>query len=273
MYNQNLQSRAGFSMIELLMVTGVVAFLLGVWFPALQRIRGAADHTKTMNNLSQCVRAAHTAHDNNKKFPPYFGLYGAKGVVDTTGYSFHTHLLPYVDQVNVYRAQTLDTKAIVPVYLSPLDPTLTDKGAGVANYPVNLRLFYTKGGLGELATGDALIYPRLAGMPDGTSHTLMFATKYHHCGKNGGSHWADSNALDSPFAATFGGRLELWQKAPGQAACDPTAGTAVSFTPDRIQVAICDGSVRSLSVRLSQPTWQAAHTPGGGDVLGADWGD
>jgi type II secretory pathway pseudopilin PulG len=257
----------GFTAVALVAAVAVFATLGGVAVAAVQQGREAADRAQTMNNLSQCAKAAHLAHDNNKKYPPYFGPYGAK-----TAVSYHTHLLPFVDQGPLYNQKTTDTQAVVPPYLSPMDPTQSNKGAGAANYPVNLRLYYTQGGLGMLSAGVNLIYPKMPGtFSDGTSNTLMYATKYQNCGKIGGSMWADTNAANSPTAATFGVSMALWQKAPGQAACDSTAGTAVSFTAPTIQVAMCDASVQSVAAKVSAATWQAAQTPGAGDVLGADW--
>jgi hypothetical protein len=154
-----------------------------------------------------------------------------------------------------------------------VDPTFDSGGAGGCNFPVNLRLFYTEGGLGTLSRPDNPIYPRMPNsFPDGTSYTLLFATKYMVCG-NGGSLWDDPghNALDSPTAATFGASMGLWQVAPTKKKCDPLQGTAVSFTPNSIQVAMCDTSVRSVSINISPATWQAVHTPGANDPIGADW--
>src|SRR5262249_27415383 len=141
------------------------------------------------------------------------------------------------------------------------------------NYPVNLRIFYTEGGLGSLSPPGALIYPRMPHTfrEDGTSNTMLFATKYQNCGKNGGSLWGDNNGLHSPTAATFGASMALWQKAPSQASCNPASGTAVSFSMTTIQIAMCDASVRNVSASVSAATWQAAHTPSAGDVLGPDW--
>jgi prepilin-type N-terminal cleavage/methylation domain-containing protein len=267
-----LRIHGGFTVIELLVVMAVVVMASGMMLPGVQQSREAAARTATMNNLSQCAKATHLAHDNNKKFPPYFGPYAAKA---PASYSFHLHLLPFVDEMQLYQQEKPDPKAVVAAYVSPMDPTQSDKGAGAANYPVNLRLFYSKGGLGTLSPPQALIYPRMPNtfQQDGTSNTLLFATKYQYCGKTGGSMWADSNALNSPTAATFGGSMALWQKAPGQAACDPTAGTAVSFTAQTIQVAMCDASVRNVSAGLSAETWQAVQTPNAGDVVGRDWND
>jgi prepilin-type N-terminal cleavage/methylation domain-containing protein len=45
--------RGGFSLVELLVVIGVIALLMGLMMPALQRSRAAANATKCMNNLRQ----------------------------------------------------------------------------------------------------------------------------------------------------------------------------------------------------------------------------
>jgi prepilin-type N-terminal cleavage/methylation domain-containing protein len=38
-----------------------------------------------------------------------------------------------------------------------------------------------------------------------------------------------------------------------------------------VQAALCDGSVRLITTSISVPTWSAAVTPDGGEVLGSDW--
>jgi hypothetical protein len=245
----------------------IPATLIGLLVPAIQQVREAAARTQTMNNMQICGRAVQISNDINKKIPPYYGSYPPK----TNSYSFHTHLLQFVNQLPLYNQEPPNPQGLVPVYVSTLDSTLTNNGAGAANFPVNIRLFYTNGGTGALGTEGQLIYPKLQeSFPDGLSNTLLFATKYHHCGA-GGSFWADNNAPTSISSATFGSSMALWQVAPTQAACNPSAGTAVSFTSQTIQVVMCDGSVRSVAVGISPTTWQAVHTPGAGDAVGADW--
>jgi len=260
----------------------VPAALIALLLPGLQRVRDDNMAVMSnMNNMSQCAKAVHLAHDNNKKFPPYYGPYGAA----RANLSFHTHLLQYVDQIQVYNAIVNPqlnqgggglaggaTNAIIPAYVSSLDPTQTGGGAGACNFPVNLRLYYTLGGLGELIPVNTPYYPKMpqAFKQDGIANTLLFATKYMNCG-NGGSHWYDTNAQNSPTAAHFGVSMNLWQRAPTQIQCNPLLGTAVSFGPQNIQVAMCDASVRIVSVGISAATWQAVHTPNAGDVVGADW--
>jgi prepilin-type N-terminal cleavage/methylation domain-containing protein len=262
--------RIGFTLIELLVVIAIIAILIGLLVPAVQRVREAAARTATMNNLSQCAKAVHLCHDQFNKYPPYYGIYGAK----TTALTFHTHVLPFVDQGPLYNNPT--PAGVVPAYLSTMDPTQTSGGANACNFPVNLRLYYTNGGVGNLATLTAMIYPKMPGtFQDGVSQTLLFATKYMNCNTNGGSWWLDpnQNSLTSPTAATFGGGTafqQLWQPGPTQSQCQNN-GTAVSFTVQAIQVAMCDASVRSASTGIHATTWQAVQTPGNGDSPGADW--
>jgi hypothetical protein len=270
MSTMRMRSRAGFALRDLLVVAFLLVIAVGLLLSATRKASDTDWRVATMNSLSQCAKAVLLAHDNNKKYPPYYGTYGGK----TAPFTFHVHLLPFVDAGQLYRQDSPRVTAAVPAYVSTMDPTPGDFD-GACNFVVNLRLYYTEGGLGTLSAGADLIYPRLAKTfaKDGTENTLLFATKYHHCGANGGSMWMDpgNNAIGSPMAATFGASMQLWQAAPTQAQCDPTVGTAVSFTPSSIQIAMCDASTRSVARGISQATWQAAHTPNAGDTLGTDW--
>jgi prepilin-type N-terminal cleavage/methylation domain-containing protein len=269
--------RSGFTLIELLVVIAIIAILIGLLVPAVQRVREAAARTATMNNLSQMGKATHLSHDQYKKFPPYAGIYGAKA----TPLTFHGHLLPFVDQNSIYSMP--NPNGVVAPYLSTMDPTQTGSGLGAnnlsaCNFPVNIRLFYSNGGglaNSTLQTGQLnLVYPKLPGsFPDGPSNTLLFATKYMNCGA-GGSFWNDPLLYAPPMtnSATFGTNITgLWQVAPTQSTCNATAGTAVAFTVQAIQVTLCDGSARSVATGVSSATWQAVQTPGAGDPIGSDW--
>jgi hypothetical protein len=261
--------RAGVSRIAVLVVVSACIIGLGVAVYAIQRARKQQARTATLNNLSQISKAIHLCHDQFRKLPPYYGLYGAK----TGRQTFHHHLLQFVDWAPHLSA--VPDVGMVEPFLSSLDPSQDNSnGMGAANFVFNIRMHYTDGGLGQLSSQDSLVYPKIPeSFPDGASTTLLLATKYRRCGANGGSLWNDpeKNALDSPTAATFGVSMGLWQQAPDPAACVPLAGTAVSFQKDIIQVALCDASVRTVAVGISEKTWQALHTPGGGDKVGPDW--
>lgn len=84
---------AGFTLIELLVVIAIIAVLIALLLPAVQQAREAARRSACRNNMKQLGLALHNYHDNFKTFP--FGW-------DTRGSLWSTHILPYMDQANIY---------------------------------------------------------------------------------------------------------------------------------------------------------------------------
>lgn len=98
--------KKGFTLIELLVVIAIIAVLLGLFLPAVQKVREAAARTQCMNNLKQIGLAFHNFHAAHNRFPR-----GGEHFVTSGGNIFKTQclqspltvILPYLEQENVYK--------------------------------------------------------------------------------------------------------------------------------------------------------------------------
>jgi len=166
------QRRSGFTLFQLAAAMAVVLVLIGLLLPAVQAIRAAAARMQSQNNLKQIGIAVHNYHDVHNRMPA-----GA----DANNYSCLVHLLPYVEQDNLFRtidltedldkSQSLARTALVKTFLSPLDP-----GARPATGPTNYMA--SAGSKAPLADNDGIFYresaTRFTDITDGTSNTVMF---------------------------------------------------------------------------------------------------
>jgi prepilin-type N-terminal cleavage/methylation domain-containing protein len=114
----------GFTLIELLVVIAIIAILVAILLPAVQRAREAANKSRCLNNIKQMVLGMHNYHDTHTVFPPgqlvtqwvntngpatapqYVNPIEPYSNIQTFGYqgsSWMFHLLPYIEQGNVYQ--------------------------------------------------------------------------------------------------------------------------------------------------------------------------
>jgi prepilin-type N-terminal cleavage/methylation domain-containing protein len=148
-------ARRGFTLIELLVVIAIIAILISLLLPAVQQAREAARRSQCRNNMKQIGLALHNYHDNFGAFPPGNSLSGVSPTAPYTvnlttanraaGYGWAAHILPYVDQANLYDQLNVSGLELVrlmqqaarrplaqtklPVYFCPSDtaPDLNDQ--------------------------------------------------------------------------------------------------------------------------------------------------
>lgn len=91
-------NRLGFTILELLVVIGIIALLIALLFPSSRRSREAARRSACRNNLKQIAIALHNYHDDYGCLPPAYTM----GPDSRPLHSWRTLLLPYMDRKDLY---------------------------------------------------------------------------------------------------------------------------------------------------------------------------
>jgi prepilin-type N-terminal cleavage/methylation domain-containing protein/prepilin-type processing-associated H-X9-DG protein len=266
----DLAKRRAVTMIELLVVLAIVAFLAGFLLPAVQKVRGAAGRVQCQNNLKQIALATIDCADAHRDMMPaaigYYPHHDKPNVPLNPHATLFFHILPFIEQDPEYKRainnfwQTGTVGLSIRIYVCPEDGSKPEGGRykgflATSNYAANYLVFKTGGKK----------FP--ASITDGTSNTIFFTERYQMCQETPCAWAYNSFYYWAPIFAYYStGRF---QTAPQSGDCQATV--AQSSHAGGINAAMGDGSVRFLSDALSPQTWYAIMTPDANDVLGNDF--
>lgn len=298
MHERSRGTRTGITLVELLVVTAILAILISLLLPAVQRVREAAAVTQSQNNIKQISLGFHNCASTSNGQLPVFNP--AASNAESLG-PFES-LLPYLERQDLYdlfRYNRLDINAYLylPVkgFVNPLDPS-----SGVVNEVMGLTEPYSPSQLSASSYAlNALVWNRktnLHRINDGTSQTIWLSEHYAfrcqdtsfvyvsmiHTSWQGGqpAMFAMNRSEGRPSPADYtpitSGNPPVstaadgvtFQVRPTVRDCDPRQPNA-SYTGG-LQVGLADGSVRIIRPGVSPALFWGAVTPSGGEVLG-DW--
>jgi prepilin-type N-terminal cleavage/methylation domain-containing protein len=301
--------RSAFTLIELLVVIAIIAILIGLLLPAVQKVREAAARLQCQNNLKQMGLAFHSFHDANNALPKggrdgrpagqpnqnccnwddqnRVALNAAGQPEDRTGYNWRYHIMPYIEQDNLYRVANRAVLYATPtkVYHCPTRRAPTSYGGTTVrcDYNANVGTTFSNGTPTDGSAGGQNTFNgpvvrenvgnvTLPGISDGTSNTVLLGEKWLHprrmardgaTGIDGGDNENAVNAGWDECVVRIGGGTFTYPYNNGQ---DAVQGTAPNRTiprtpqPDRDAPSVVNSSGAIVTIWNQQ--FGSSHTGG-----------
>ena len=104
------KNRRGLTLVELLILIGIVVILLGLLLPTIRRSHGPARRSMCLNNMRQIILASHNYQSSNLKLPMAIGIRDQTGQVSPKRISGLVTLLPFMDSGSLHEQITTATE-------------------------------------------------------------------------------------------------------------------------------------------------------------------
>jgi prepilin-type N-terminal cleavage/methylation domain-containing protein/prepilin-type processing-associated H-X9-DG protein len=286
--------RRGLTLIELLVVVAIIAVLIGLLLPAVQKIREAASRLQCLNNLKQLGLALHHYQDVNGTFPP--GQVRAPYARWKVNHGWAVFILPYIEQQTLSDAyhweQALAAPANQFVVARPLKNFWCPSAPEQDRYDWTHGLFHSYGGKGAcgdyaptwgvdpILTNPGVLVPncttKMTDITDGSSNTILLTEDAGRpqAWRAGQPVPGQSQVIDGgPWAGFWTGIVLQGSSAdgtfrPGPCALNCTNDHEVySFHTGGANAVFADGSVHFLPASMSLRTLAALITRAGGEVV------
>ena len=285
--------RRAFTLVELLVVIAIIGTLVGLLLPAIQSARDAARTSACKSNLRQFGVAMHNYETADRKLPPGY-RYVAKPEGNGLGFSWGSLLLPFIEEMAIYKefrfdlplydpANLVPREKHLPVFLCPTDPIsptgfveMGDERYAMACYVAN----FGPPDLDETQEKRDGVFSRnsktqLKDITDGLSKTYMLGERqngpFRHAGVHGHhfeyeTAWAGAiRDVDDP--SDDHGHMVLFQSGhpPNDSESDDrdVSSAHLGFA----QFLMCDGSVRAVDENIDPTLYLAVSTRAGGEPV------
>jgi type II secretory pathway pseudopilin PulG len=300
------RTRRAFTLFHLLVVLAILLILFAMLLPAIARARLVNARNQSANNLRQLGIACHNYLDTNRTFPPGVDDKGFSAAARLLPYIEQANLYNLIDFT-----KSIDDKANatvratqIKVFINPLDAV---KSVSMDYGPTNY--VFCAGSKPDLADNDGMLYLNskvgVGQVTDGFSNTLLASetlkgdsavkattvARQHvllkkddlkgikpeagvedfkndkNIAANRCSSWMDGRFLQGTFTAT----LKINDERPDVSCAGAGGLSGPRSMTDAVNFLIADGSIRTVTSKISMETLKALSTRNGGEVLGNDF--